>query len=145
MVDLRECKAKEGFYVDSRLNFILFIQNTNEFYYLKLSTISMVIRVNHFESHFQAVIDSASSACRGPLDFTSEFLVIIGCCVLGLIWAFVNMFLVSKVNVAKGITGFEEDGRVGADVTDRQKSLLIELGEKISTVHIHLLRELMSF
>jgi len=55
------------------------------------------------------------------------------------------MCLVSKVDVAKGITGYEDSGRTGADVTPRQKALLIELGEKISTVLMFLFRVLMNF
>jgi hypothetical protein len=58
----------------------------------------MVIKVNFFESHLQA----ASGTCAGPLAFNAEFLIIIGCCILGLLWAFYNMILVNKINVAKG-------------------------------------------
>lgn len=66
----------------------------------------MVIRVNFFESHLQGVAAAASS-CRGILDFKTEFLIIIGCCLLGLIWAFYNMRLVQNINVQTGVTGYE--------------------------------------
>lgn len=97
----------------------------------------MVIRLNHFESHFQTVAGLLSPSCRGPFDFTTEYLVIIGCCILGLLWAFINIWQVSKVNVEKGITGYEDPKHpyTGKEVTSHQKSLLIELGHKISTVH----------
>lgn len=93
----------------------------------------MVIRANYFESHFQA---ASSGSCRGPLAFNAEFLIIIGCCILGLIWAFINMFLVSKINVQKGQTGYEDEHVGSKEITPHQKNLLIELGEKISTVAI---------
>jgi len=95
--------------IQKLINFILFYSsNLDPHIYFKNFNYHMVIRVNHFENHFQSAIDSSSSSCSGPLDFTTEFLIIIGCCIVGLIWAFINMFLVSKVDVAKGITGYDE-------------------------------------
>lgn len=44
-----------------------------------------------------------------------------------------NVFLVNKIDVEKGIDG-ESDSLVG-DIPEEQKKLLIELGEKISTVN----------
>ncbi len=64
----------------------------------------MVIRTNYFQNHLQAT----GGTCKGPLEFNAEFLIIIGCCILGLLWSFVNMFLVSKINVQKGVTGYED-------------------------------------
>lgn len=46
------------------------------------------------------------------------------------------MFLVSKINVRKGHTGYEDEHVGSREITPHQKSLLIELGEKISTVSI---------
>jgi hypothetical protein len=62
----------------------------------------MVLRTSYFENHLQA----QGGSCSGPLNFTAEYLIIIGCCLLGLIWAFINMLLVSKINVQKGQTGY---------------------------------------
>jgi hypothetical protein len=106
----------------------------------------MVIRVNHFENHFQAAFDITSAACRGPLDFTAEFMIIIVCCIVGLIWAFINITLVSKIDIERGITGYEDEQHPyqGKEVTPHQKSLIVELGHKISTVIIGSLRVPMS-
>lgn len=92
----------------------------------------MVLRATYLENHLQA---ASGGSCSGPLDFTAEYLIIIGCCLLGLIWAFINMFLVSKINVHKGHTGYEDDHVGGKEITPHQKNLLIELGHKISEVH----------
>lgn len=51
---------------------------------------------------------------------------------MGLIWAFINMFLVSKINVHQGHTGYEDEHVGGKEITPHQKNLLIELGHKIS-------------
>lgn len=84
----------------------------------------MVIKMNFFENHFQDAAAAASS-CRGILDFKTEFLIIIGCCLLGLIWAFYNMRLVQNINVQTGVTGYEDGHVGGSEISHKQKSLLI--------------------
>lgn len=58
-----------------------------------------MVRVNFFEDHLQTLIHGPPSTCSGPISFTLEFIIIIGCCVLGLIWAIINMCLVKRINV----------------------------------------------
>lgn len=50
-----------------------------------------------------------NAACRAPLSFTWEWIIIIVCCVLGLLWALFCMSLVFKINVKKGVTGDKKD------------------------------------
>ncbi len=62
-------------------------------------------------SKFLPIHEAGSSSCQSPLDFTTEWIIIIVCSILGLIWAGVNFASVMKVNVEKGVTGFKDDGR----------------------------------
>ena len=43
--------------------------------------------------------------CQAPLSFGATIGIVIACCVLGLIWAIVNMISVNKIDVRKGIDG----------------------------------------
>lgn len=91
-----------------------------------------MLKLNSRFEHFAEVVNTA---CRAPLSFTVQWAIIIGCCVLGLIWAAYNIMLVMKIDVRKGKTGDEEDESRRNDISQRQKDLLIELGDKISEVH----------
>lgn len=51
---------------------------------------------------------------------------------MGLLWAAFNFMSVKKINVERGEDG-ESDSLIGG-VTEGQKKLLIELGDKISNV-----------
>lgn len=98
-----------------------------------------MLKLNH---KFDHLVEVLNSACRAPLDFTWQWIIIIICCVLGLIWAAYNIWLVLKIDVKTGITGDKEDDAQRNDISQHQKDLLIELGEKISEVIFHLnLRE----
>ena len=79
-------------------------------------------------------MDDVTDTCKAPLSFSAVIGLVIAFCVLGLIWAFINMVSVNKIDVEKGIDG-ESDSLVG-DISEEQKQLLIELGEKISNVKI---------
>ena len=63
-----------------------------------------MLKLNH---RFEHLLDTVNSACRAPLSFTYEYIIIIVCCVLGLIWAVYNMLLVLKIDVSKGKTGYK--------------------------------------
>jgi hypothetical protein len=78
----------------------------------------------------QLTVDDAT--CEASLDFGTVTLIVIITCVLGLIWAAYNFYLVRKINVERGEDG-ESDSLIG-DIPEGQKKLLIELGEKISNV-----------
>ena len=94
-----------------------------------------MLKLNHKFDHLAEVFNSA---CRAPLDFSLQWIIIIVCCVLGLIWAAYNIWLVIKIDVRKGITGDEEDDARRNDISQHQKDLLIELGVKISEVNFYL-------
>lgn len=79
-----------------------------------------MIRLNFHQEHFQAVVDALSSSCTGPLNFTWESIIIIICCVLGLIWALVNMLSVSKINVEEGYFGEEDNDSDDSDYRGRR-------------------------
>lgn len=57
-------------------------------------------------------VGAGQDGCYAPLSFGSVTLLVIIFCVLGLLWAFYNVFLVSKIDVAKGNDG-ESDSLVG--------------------------------
>lgn len=68
----------------------------------------MVLRVYYLDSHLADAVAGAAASCRGMLDFKTEFLIIIACCLLGLLWAFYNMRLVQAIDVHSGKTGYED-------------------------------------
>lgn len=51
------------------------------------------------------IIEPTQDACYGSFDFSTVTIVIIVCCVLGLLWSFANIYLVSKIDVEKGEDG----------------------------------------
>ena len=97
------------------------------------------MRINYHLDHFQAAVDSISGACTGPLNFTVETIIIAACCLLGIIWAVINLLSVSKIDVEEGNIGEDDSddsdyrGR-REDIPEKQKHLILELGEKISEV-----------
>jgi hypothetical protein len=81
-------------------------------------------RLEHFQS------GSSSSSCHSPLSYPVEVIVIVVCCLLGIIWAIYNIFQVEKIKVRGGQVG---DSNIKS-LTAHQEDLLLELGEKISEV-----------
>lgn len=54
------------------------------------------------------IINSVSATpvnCEAPLDFGNVILIVVIACVLGILWAAYNFFLVRKIDVEKGIDG----------------------------------------
>jgi hypothetical protein len=54
------------------------------------------------------IIDSITAdgpICEAPLSFGNVTLIVIICCVLGILWAAFNFVLVRKIDVEKGIDG----------------------------------------
>ena len=60
---------------------------------------------------FLAVV-AGQEGCVAPMNFGGVTLVVIICCVLGLVWALYNVILVNRIDVAKGEDG-ESDSLVG--------------------------------
>ena len=71
-------------------------------------------------------VEKVPEDCYAPLDFGTCSIIVIACCVLGLIWAVINVILVKKIDVERGSDG-ESDSLVG-DIPEGQKQLLLELG-----------------
>lgn len=63
---------------------------------INISNINFMLKVNHRFDHLQQALNDA---CRAPLDFTWQWIIIVACCVLGLLWAAFNIWLVIKINV----------------------------------------------
>ena len=85
---------------------------------------------------YLAKLSDAGPACEAPLTFSSVIILVVISCVLGLLWAAFNFRSVKKINVESDQDA-ESDSLIGG-VTERQRKLLIELGEKISNVQIDL-------
>lgn len=93
-----------------------------------------MFEINERITHLQ------TADCQSPLSFPLEVIIIVVCCLLGIIWAVVNILAVEQINVKTGNIG---DGRksVGG-VTQEQENLLLELGHKISEVLVRVFRAL---
>ncbi len=73
-------------------------------------------------------LQDSDPGCQSPLPMGGVIAVVIVCCVLGLIWAFVNVVLVKRINVKKGMSDKDSDSLSSGDLSEHQKTLLIELG-----------------
>jgi uncharacterized protein HemX len=73
-----------------------------------------------------------SSDCWGAFDYTTTIVVIILSCVLGIVWAVYNFILVRKVQVDQ--TGGASRDNLVQHVSEEQRKLIIELGDKIADV-----------
>lgn len=82
---------------------------------------------------------SLDSSCYGTFDFTTTIIVIIVSCVLGIAWALFNFLQVKSINVINNTS--ESSRQLVNEVTEEQRKLLIELGDKISNVLDVLCRE----
>lgn len=81
---------------------------------------------------FAGVAASTSSDCYGSFDYSASIAVIITSCVLGLAWAIVNFLQVKKINVEG--SGDTSTGQLVENISEEQRKLLIELGDKIANV-----------
>jgi len=61
-----------------------------------------MLKLNH---RFDHLVEVFNSTCQAPLSFTWQWIIIIACCIFGLLWAAYNIMLVLQVNVREGITG----------------------------------------
>ena len=57
-------------------------------------------------------VTAGVDACQAPMSFGTVQVIVIACCVLGLLWAFFNVLKVNKIDVAKGDDG-ESESLVG--------------------------------
>ena len=70
--------------------------------------------------------------CLGSFDYTTSIIIIIVSCVLGLGWAAFNFFQVRAINVREA--GGSSSGQLVENISEEQRNLLIELGDKIANV-----------
>jgi uncharacterized protein HemX len=85
--------------------------------------------MNALEFRGVGALDSPN--CYGSFDFTTSIVVIIIACVLGIGWAIFNFMQVRKIDVAGDGSSSTEQL---VDITEEQRKLLIELGDKIANV-----------
>jgi uncharacterized protein HemX len=74
------------------------------------------------------------AVCYGSFDFTTTIVVIVVSCVLGIAWAIFNFLQVKAINVINN--DGEASRQLVNEVTEEQRKLLIELGDKIANVSI---------
>ena len=82
----------------------------------------------------------ANPVDQSPLSMGGVIGIVIGSCVAGLIWAYINYVMVKKVNVNSGSTGLYEsvvDGPEHKEVTEEESRVINEIGEKISEVLVY--------
>lgn len=81
---------------------------------------------------FASVGAPDSPDCYGSFNYGASIAVIIVSCVLGLAWAVVNFLQVKKINVEN--SGDSSTGQLVENITEEQRKLLVELGDKIANV-----------
>ena len=82
-------------------------------------------------------------SCSSPWSYPVEVIVIVVCCLLGIIWAIYNIFQVEKIKV-RGSSLRNSQSGVKA-LSPQQEGLLLELGDKIQEVCLNLSRAQKSF
>jgi hypothetical protein len=81
---------------------------------------------------------TTDASCYGSFDFPTTIAVIIVACGLGIAWAIFNFLQVKAIDVMGGGSGTSR--QLVNEVTEEQRRLLIELGDKIANVGVWLLR-----
>lgn len=87
---------------------------------------------NLLQADHAALFAPDSSDCWGAFDYTTHIVVIIISCVLGIGWAVLNFMQVRKVDVSSSEGGSRSS--LVSNVTEEQRQLIIELGDKIANV-----------
>ena len=73
--------------------------------------------------------------CYGSFDFTTSIIIIIVCCLLGIVWAIFNFIKVRQINVASA-EATSSSSELVSNITDDERKLLVELGDKIASVDV---------
>lgn len=84
-------------------------------------------RINDRFEHFQA---ASSSGCNSILSYPVEIIIIVVCCLVGIIWGIVHIIAVEKIDVEND-HGYESLN-AKSTVTPAQRHALLDLGKKIS-------------
>lgn len=72
------------------------------------------------------------ATCYGLFDYSTTITIIIVACALGIAWAIINFLQVKSIDVINHNTG--SDRTLINEITEDQRKLLLELGDKISNV-----------
>ncbi len=84
-------------------------------------------RVNDRFEHMQAV---SASSCSSILSYPLEVIIIVACCLVGILWGIFHIIAVEKIDV-EGDVGY--DGlHAKSSVNVYQRNSLLDLGHKIS-------------
>jgi hypothetical protein len=92
-----------------------------------------MFKIHERISHLQG--STGDSGCSSPMSYPVEVIVIVVCCLLGIVWAIYNIFEVERINVRGGYNGDTHSN--AKHLTPHQEGLLVELGDKISEVIIY--------
>lgn len=106
-------------------------------YSFNLQTTNLPMETLHYrlsDGHLQNV----GGSCSSPWSYPLEVIVIVVCCLLGIIWAIYNIFQVEKIKV-RGSSLRNSQSGVKA-LSPHQEGLLLELGDKIQEVCLNLSR-----
>lgn len=88
-----------------------------------------MFKINERVQHFQTTYIE-SGDCQSAMSYPVEIIVIVVCCLIGMIWAVFNIWEVEKINVRRGFIGSNE-GNI-PEIAPEQKNLLLDLGHRIS-------------
>ena len=61
-------------------------------------------RVQHFETTWNETGD-----CQNTMSYPVEIVVIVVCCLIGMVWAVFNIWKVEKIDVCRGFIGSNEE------------------------------------
>lgn len=84
-------------------------------------------RINDRFEHFQT---AAGSNCSSILSYPIEVIIVVACCLVGIVWGIIHIVGVEKVDVANE-SGYEALN-AKSSVNVHQRAALIDLGRKIS-------------
>ena len=66
-----------------------------------------MFKINERVQHFQTTYIE-SGDCQSAMSYPVEIIVIVVCCLIGMIWAVFNIWEVEKINVRRGFIGSNE-------------------------------------
>ena len=87
----------------------------------------------------------ASAPANSILSMSAVIGIVIGSCVIGLLWAWLNYTQVKSVQISSESTGLYEsvvDGPENKEVKESESKVILEIGEKISEVNVDVFRAL---
>ena len=89
-----------------------------------------MFKINERVEHLQ-VAWIEGDGCASTMSYPVEIIVIVVCCLIGIIWAVVNIWQVEKISVSRRYIG-DDYRNVGNNISQEQQFQLLELGHRIS-------------